>query len=74
LIAAASGLCGAAAYLAIILDIPGPLMIAGLAVPVLVHTGVVWSATRKPQVKAEARNWIVNRLASAAGRPTGGSA
>lgn len=74
MIAAASGLCGAIAYLGIVLDIPGPLMIAGLAVPVLAHTAVVWSATRTPQVKAEARNWRGSRLASVAGRSSGGSA
>lgn len=74
LIATASGLCGTIAYLGIVLDIPGPLMIAGLVVPVLVHTAVVRSATRTTQVKAEARTWNVNRLASVDGRPSGGSA
>ena len=74
LIAGASTLCGAIGYLAIALDLPAPLMIAGLAVPVIAHTVIVLTISQRRMSKESAGGKLARRMPSMAGGPTGGSA
>lgn len=79
LIALACGLCGAVAYAGVLAKIPGGVMLAGLALPVALHTALVLALVRWRQPSAlhepaKPALPLAKNLPAAAGQQTGGSA